>query len=337
MKKEALLYDKLPGGEVQCRTCQRRCTIPPGKTGWCRTRVNEEGVLYSLIYGEVSSLSINPIEKKPVFHFYPGSRWLSLGTLGCNFRCPGCQNWEIAHWQGRHLRAAYYLGPEEQVEMALAHGCLGLSWTFNEPTLWFEYTLDTARLARQKGLYTNYVTNGYITEEALELISPFLDVYRVDVKGFSAATFQKIAHTPDFKPVLKGAERAREYGMHVEVVTNIIPGFNDDAAELKGIAAWVRDGLGPDTPWHVTRFYPHLDLSHLNPTPVSTLEEARQIGLAAGLKYVYLGNVPGHEGENTYCPQCGSLLIKRYIFEVLENRIIKGRCPQCDTRIPGRF
>lgn len=337
MRKEALLYHKLPNGQVECHTCQRRCIIPPGKTGWCLTRVNENGVLFSLIYGEVSSLSINPIEKKPVFHFYPGSRWLSLGSLGCNFRCPGCQNWEIAHWPGKNLRTAHYLSPGDQVEMALRQGCLGLSWTFNEPTLWLEYTLDSAKLAKEKGLYTNYVTNGFITEEALEVIRPYLDVYRVDVKGSSAATFQKIAHTPDFKAVLKGAEKAREYGMHVEVVTNIIPGFNDDAAELKGTAAWVRDGLGPDTPWHVTRFYPHLDLSHLNPTPVSTLEEARQIGLEAGLKYVYLGNVPGHTGENTYCHQCGSLLIKRYIFEVLENRIIKGRCPQCDTRIPGRF
>ncbi len=337
MKKEALLYDKLPDSQVQCLTCQRRCTIPQGKTGWCFTRVNEGGVLYSLIYGEVSSLSINPIEKKPVFHFYPGTRWLSLGSLGCNFRCPGCQNWEIAHWSGKDLKAAYYLSPEHQVEMALSHGCRGLSWTFNEPTLWFEYTLDTAKLAKERGLYTNYVTNGFITGEALDTIAPCLDIYRVDVKGFSADSYQKIAHTPDFISILKTTEKAREHGMHVEVVTNIIPGFNDDDAGLKGIASWIKDGLGPDTPWHVTRFHPYLKLAHLNPTPVSTLEHARGIGMNTGLRYVYLGNVPGHDGENTYCHHCGTLLIKRYIFDVLENRIREGRCPECDTQIPGRF
>jgi pyruvate formate lyase activating enzyme len=337
MKKEALLYDKLPDSQVQCHTCQRRCTIPPGKRGWCLTRLNEGGVLYSLIYGEVSSLSINPIEKKPVFHFHPGTRWLSLGSLGCNFRCPGCQNWEIAHWSGKDTTATHYLSPEHQVEMALSHGCLGLSWTFNEPTLWFEYTLDSAKLAREKGLYTNYVTNGFITGEALDTIAPYLDVYRVDVKGFSADTYQKIAHTPDFEMVLKGAERAKRRGMHVEVVTNIIPGVNDDDVELKGIASWIKSNLDSDTPWHVTRFHPYLKLSHLYPTPVSTLEQAREIGMNAGLHYVYLGNVPGHDGENTYCHHCGSLLIKRYVFDVLENRIREGRCPECDTQIPGRF
>jgi len=337
MKKEALLYDKLPHGGVQCRTCQRRCTIAKGAAGWCHTRVNQGGRLYSLIYGEVSSLSINPIEKKPVFHFYPGSRWLSLGSWGCNFRCPGCQNWEIAHWKGKDLEKGSYLAPEDQVDMALSHGCVGLSWTFNEPTLWFEYTLDTARFAKKRGLYTNYVTNGFITEEAFDLLAPYLDVYRVDVKGFSDTTYQKIAHIPEFGPILKVAEKAKQYGIHVEVVTNITPGYNDDNAQLQGIASWIKKSLGPDTPWHVTRFYPHLKLSHVEPTPTATLEHAREIGIDNGLRYVYLGNVPGHEGENTYCYKCGTLLIKRYIFDVLENRISKGRCPECGVRIAGRF
>ncbi len=337
MKKEALLYDKLPHGEVQCRTCQRRCTIAEGAVGWCFTRVNEGGRLYSLIYGEVSSLSINPIEKKPVFHFYPGSRWLSLGSWGCNFRCPGCQNWEISHWKGKDFEKGSYLAPEDQVNMALGHGCIGLSWTFNEPTLWFEYTLDTAKLAKEKGLYTNYVTNGFITEEALALLAPYLDVYRVDVKGFSNTTYQKIAHVPEFGSILKIAEKAKQNGIHVEVVTNIIPGFNDDDIQLQGIAFWINKCLGPDTPWHVTRFYPDYKLSHVEGTPIATLEHAREIGINNGLRYVYLGNVPGHKRENTYCYNCGSLLIKRYVFDVVENRIRKAKCPECGVTIAGRF
>ena len=336
MKKEALLYDKLPDSQVQCHTCQRRCTIPPGKTGWCLTRLNEGGVLYSLIYGEVSSLSINPIEKKPVFHFHPGTRWLSLGSLGCNFRCPGCQNWEIAHWSGKEPTATHYLSPEHQVEMALSHGCLGLSWTFNEPTVWFEYTLDSAKLARNKGLYTNYVTNGFITEEALDTIAPYLDVYRVDVKGFSADTYQKIAHTPDFEMVLKSAERAKRRGMHVEVVTNIIPGVNDDDVELKGIASWIKSNLGPDTPWHVTRFHPQYQMMDLPMTPLATLEHAYDIGRAAGLRFVYLGNVPGHKAENTVCYSCGNLNVARSGYETQIVGLAGSKCRFCGAELNFR-
>jgi pyruvate formate lyase activating enzyme len=221
--------------------------------------------------------------------------------------------------------------------MALNNGCTGLSWTFNEPTLWFEYTLDTAKLARQNSLYTNYVTNGFITWEALSLLAPHLDVYRVDIKGFSAVFYQKIAHLTDFEGVLKSTEKAKSHGMHVEVVTNITPGFNDDDRELRGIASWIKSSLGEDTPWHVTRFFPHLHLSHLNPTRVSVLEHAREIGINCGLRYVYIGNVPGHEAENTYCHSCSTLLIKRDVFDILENRIKEGKCPQCGSEIPGTF
>jgi len=291
--------------------------------------------LYSLIYGEVASLSINPIEKKPVFHFYPGSRWLSLGALGCNFRCPGCQNWELSHSRGG---PASYMSAEDLVSLAKRYNCLGISWTFNEPTLWLEYTLDGARLCKEQGLYTNYVTNGYITEEALDAIGPYLDVYRVDIKGFSRGSYGRTAHIADFAPILKAVKRAKErWGMHVELVTNVTPGFNDSDEELRGIARWIRDELGPYTPWHITRFFPHLKLSHLDPTPLSTLERAGVIASEEGLFYVYLGNVPGHPGENTYCHQCGSLLIKRQVFDVLECHIHQGRCDNCQAQIPGRF
>ncbi len=337
MRKEALLCERLPGARVQCLVCQRRCIIPDGEMGWCRTRVNEGGTLYSLIYGEVSSISINPIEKKPVFHYYPGSKWLSLGSWGCNFRCPGCQNWEIAHVTGGLPRESRFLGPKDQVEEALRNGCLGISWTFNEPTLWLECTLEAARLAKRQGLRTNYVTNGFMSEEALAMLAPYLDVYRVDVKGFSDETYEAIGHIKGFRGVLKVAAQAKAHGMHVEVVTNVIPGLNDDETELQGIASWISDELGRDTPWHVTRFHPHLRLSHLVPTPVSTLERAREIGLGTGLRYVYLGNVPGHPAENTYCPGCKELLIERYVFDILQDRVVQGRCPGCGARIAGRF
>lgn len=337
MKKETIFYEKIGDNKVRCNTCQRRCIISDGKTGWCMTRVNEGGVLYSLIYGEVSSVSVNPIEKKPVFHFYPGSRWLSLGTLGCNFRCPGCQNWDIAHWKGGGLRGTEYISPEKEIELAIREKCVGLSWTFNEPAIWFEYTLDSARLAKEKGLYTNYVTNGFITEEAFDCIAPILDVYRVDIKGFSEDTYMRTGHIKDFKGILRIAEKAKRIGMHVECVTNVAPGFNDNEIELKGIASWIKNNLGPDTPWHVTRFYPHLELSHLPPTPISTLEKAYSIGKEEGLFYVYLGNCPGHRYENTYCHNCNELLIKRYIFDIVENKIKGGSCTKCNTVIPGRF
>jgi pyruvate formate lyase activating enzyme len=337
MKKETILYEKTKDGKLRCNVCQRRCEIPEGKTGWCKTSINEKGTLYSLIYGEVSSISVNPIEKKPVFHFHPGSRWLSLGSLGCNFRCPGCQNWEIAHWKGTGPKETEYMAIEEQIELAQESNCLGISWTFNEPTIWLEYTLDSARLAKSQGLCTNYVTNGYITPEAFEMLAPHLDVWRVDIKGFSEETYMRTGHIKGFRGILDITEKAKHKGMHVEVVTNVTPGFNDSERELRDIAKWIKSALGPETPWHVTRFYPHLELSHLPPTPIPKLEEAWEIGKEEGLLYVYLGNVPGHRLEHTYCHDCGNLLIERDIFEIISNRITDGRCPECNTRIPGRF
>ncbi len=333
---ESKLYDKLKENNVRCNVCRRRCTIPNGSAGFCMTRENRNGALYSTIYGEVSSLSINPIEKKPVYHFYPGSRWLSVGSVGCNFRCPGCQNWSISQWKGGPMYTQY-ISPERLAREAEAVGCKGISWTFNEPTLWLEYTLDSAKLAKACGLYTNYVTNGFITEEAFDMIAPFLDVYRVDIKGFSDETYLKVTGIKGFEGILRNAKRAKEHGMHVEIVTNIIPGLNDDAAELLGLASWIKEKLGPDTPWHVTGFHPHHELVHLKPTPLATLERAWSLGKEVGLHYVYLGNVPGHEKENTFCHSCGRLLIERDIFDVIKDDIKAGHCPECGARIPGRF
>ncbi len=335
--KKALLGNSLAEGKVRCSLCRRRCLIEEELRGYCRVRVNSGGKLYSLVYGEVASLSINPIEKKPVFHFFPGSRWLSLGTLGCNFRCPGCQNWELSH-ADIDGQSTTFLSPREMVELAQQHNCLGISWTFNEPTLWLEYTLDGAKLAKEQGLYTNYVTNGYMTPEALDLIGPYLDVFRVDVKGFSKAAYYRLANIANFTGVLEITKRAKEkWGMHVEVVTNVTPGYNDDEEQLRGIASWIYRELGEGTPWHATRFYPHLKLAHVEPTPVAILEKALEIGHREGLHYVYIGNVPGHSSENTYCHQCGSLLIQRYCFDILQYNIEGGRCRYCQAVIPGVF
>jgi pyruvate formate lyase activating enzyme len=310
MEKEALLYEKLSEGRVRCNICQHRCVINPGKMGVCRMRLNREGTLYSMNYAEVSSVAIDPIEKKPLFHFHPGSKVLSLGGWGCNFHCADCQNWEIAcvdmPENSRQISA------EKAVELAKHNNCTGISWTYNEPTIWFEYTLDSARLAKQNGLYTVYVTNGYITPEALDEIGPYLDAWRVDIKGFNDSFYRRLAGLSHWRGILDVASRAREkWNMHIEVVTNIIPTMNDDEEQLGGIATWIRDNLGELTPWHLTRFYPMYNLTDLPATPVTTLEKAYAIGKRAGLKFVYLGNVPGHQYENTMCYSCGKLIIRR--------------------------
>ena len=337
--KEALLYDTLQNKKVRCNICQRRCIVENNGRGYCLTRENRAGKLYSLVYSQVASYAVSPIEKKPLYHFYPGSEWLSLGTLGCNFRCPGCQNWEIAHDEIKsNQRKTETITPEQSIALAKSHDCKGISWTYNEPTVWFEYTLEGARLARESNLLTNYVTNGFITPEALDTIAPYLDAFRVDIKGFSNELYTRMCHVPDFKGILEVTKRAKKkWGMWVEIVTNLTPGYNDDETQLQGIASWIKDELGQETPWHITRFIPHLELSHVPATPVSALEKARKIGLKQGLLYVYLGNVLGHPAETTYCHHCKRLLIQRKGLYVTENKIEHGKCPFCGTEIPGRF
>ena len=346
-KREAMFYEKINGCNVRCGLCPRRCQIGDGKTGYCGVRKNENGILYTLIYGKVSSINLDPIEKKPLFHFHPGSKVLSVGTLGCNMRCIHCQNWEIAHIvmvkdfsRDRLFNLltedrTELISPEKLMELADESGAEGIAWTYNEPTIWFEYTLDTAKLAKAKGLYTAYVTNGYITTEALDAIGPYLDAFRVDVKGFNKEFYQKLARVPNYETILEATKRAKEkWNMHVEIITLVIPGWNDDEKQLKDIASWIRNDLGEETPWHVTRFVPHLELKELHVTPVETLERARQIGLDSGLKYVYIGNVPGHKGENTYCPNCKHLLIERVGYETEIKGLKEYKCDFCGERIP---
>ena len=328
---DALLYEKLPGSRVRCNTCQWRCNIGPGKDGVCKMYRNTDGMLYSLNYAEVSSTAVDPIEKKPLFHFYPGTFVYSLGTWGCNFHCKHCQNWQISCITPAFLeRGSRRLSPESAIQTALDDQCQGIAWTYNEPTVWFEYTLDSARLAKENGLYTVYVTNGYMTPEALDTIGPYLDAFSLDVKGFSDRFYQELARVARWRGILEVAERAKEkWGIHVEVVTNIIPTMNDDDEQLEGIATWIRDRLGDLTPWHVTRFNPLHQMRHLPATPVSTLEHACDIGKRVGLHFVYMGNVPGHTKENTVCYNCGNLVIARVGFDTEVVGLDGSKCRSC--------
>jgi pyruvate formate lyase activating enzyme len=334
------LAERLPDGRLGCLVCQRACALAEGGLGFCRVRRNEAGRVVPLSYGRVAALHLANVERKPLYHFYPGEVMLSVGGLGCNFRCPGCQNRDLSRADVPDALASLpYTAPEDLVRMAVEHDLLGVSWTYNEPAIWFEYTLDGSRLAREAGLMTNYVTNGSLTARALDTIGPYLDAYRVDVKGFSEDTYRRVAGFGGFRGILDVAERAaHKWGMHVECVTNVTPGMNDSDDELRAIAGWIARSLGPDVPWHVTAFAPHGDFAHLPRTPVASLERARRIGVDEGLRFVYLGNVPGHRAENTWCPGCGALLIQRTGLGVVENRLAPGgACPRCSRPVPGRF
>jgi len=339
--REALLYEKLEKGKVRCGTCERLCVIPPGGLGFCRSRLNVDGILYTLTYGDVSSLSANPIEKKPFFHFWPGSFALTVGSWSCNFTCPWCQNWEISK-QPPNPGKCNHLSAEGFLRLARAERCRGTSISFNEPTLMLEYSLEVFRLARSKGYYNTYVSNGYMTLEALRrLVEAGLDGINIDVKGGEEAVCKYCG--ADVEKVWRNAEEAKRLGVHVEITTLVIPGVNGDRETLKAIAGRILDCLGAETPWHVTQYYPaykslEADLYQAR-TPVELVEEARRIGLREGLKYVYVGNIPGHPGENTYCPRCGELLIERWGFTIAKYRLEDGCCPKCGEAIPitGRY
>jgi len=335
---EALLYDKLPGARVRCNVCQWHCVIGPGKFGVCRVRRNDDGVLHVLNYAGTSSVAVDPIEKKPLFHFFPGSLAFSLGTWGCNFHCKHCQNWEISCIEEpSEGRSSQKISPQEAVKLAKQHSCGGIAWTYNEPSIWFEYTLDSAKLAKENELYTAYVTNGYLAPEALDTIGPYLDAWRVDIKGFSDALYRDLAKIPRWRGILEVAKRAQEkWGMHVEVVTNVIPTMNDDEEQLEGIASWIRDELGELTPWHVTRFYPQHHLMHLPPTSIASLEKAYDVGKKAGLRFVYLGNVPGHSAENTVCYSCGKVVIRRLGYDTQVIGIDGSKCKFCGAELNVR-
>jgi pyruvate formate lyase activating enzyme len=336
--EEARLYNRLPDDRVQCLVCQWRCRINSGHRGVCRMYENRGGVLYSLNYGRVSSLAADPVEKKPLYHFYPGTEVLSLGSLGCNFHCRHCQNWNISSPDNTSaLDGCREISPPEAVQMAKTNHCRGIAWTYNEPAVGLEYTLDCARLAGEQGLYTVYVTNGFATAEALNALGPCLDAWRVDIKGFSDRLYRELAGIVDWRGILDTAVRAHDkWGMHLEVVTNVIPGWNDDNAQLNAIAAWIKTYLGELTPWHVTRFHPDYQLRDVPATPVDTLERAATLGREAGLKFVYVGNVPGHSGENTVCYNCGQMVVRREGYHTGVIGLKGSGCSNCGAELNFR-
>ena len=333
--KEAMFYEKLEGGRVRCGLCRFRCLIDAGGRGHCAVRENRGGVLYSLVYGRVVAEQVDPIEKKPLFHVLPSSRSYSVATVGCNFRCLHCQNYRISQPEADSVEnSGSFLAPAALVERALAAGCRSISYTYTEPTIFFEYAYDTALLARAAGLKNVLVSNGYITEEALVAIAPYLDAANIDLKGFSETFYREVvgAHLSE---VLDCIREYRRLGIWLEITTLIIPGRNDSEDELRGIAQFIASELGPQTPWHVSQFYPTYRLKDAPRTPITTLRKARSIGLAAGLRYVYEGNVPGEGGENSCCPACGGLLVKRYGYIIEKNLLANGKCPGCGRAVEG--
>jgi pyruvate formate lyase activating enzyme len=332
-----MLYDRLGENRVRCKLCAHRCLIRPDKVGVCGVRENAGGTLYTMVYGKTISTNVDPIEKKPLFHFHPGSPILSIATVGCNFRCLHCQNHDISQMPGdKGSIAGRDVPPQQVVAMAEKEGCRSIAYTYTEPTIFFEYAYDTARLAHGKGMKNVFVTNGYMTEEALETIRPYLHAANVDLKGFSEK-FYKTVCGGRLEPVLDSLKRMVAMGVWVEVTTLVIPYYNDSTQELSSIAEFIRHELGAEVPWHISRFHPTYKLTDRVVTPVSTLHRAREIGLDAGLKYVYTGNVPGDQGESTLCPGCGQVIIGRMGYHIREINIEDSRCNKCGTAIAGEF
>lgn len=330
--RRSSLFEKAFSGRVRCGVCERRCIIPNGGKGFCGTKYNLNGCLYTITYGSISSISINPIEKKPFYHYWPGTKALTIGTWSCNFTCPWCQNHDIS--KKNPTQTDEIIEPKVLVKLAEAEGCQGISFSFNEPTLLFEYALDVFPLARKRGLYCHYVSNGYMTAEALRLLAEAgMDAIKVDVKGGENVVKRFCGAYPE--PIWRNIRLAKDLGLHVEVVLLLIPNVNDNIAEVREIARKVRDTAGEETPLHITRFYPAYKMLNTPPTPISKLEEAVEEARKEGLKFVYIGNVPGHSYENTYCPRCGTLLIERYGFTVTQYTITQDKkCPNCGVNIP---
>jgi pyruvate formate lyase activating enzyme len=332
--KKAYLYNEQENQKVQCLLCNHRCVIADGQRGICGVRENRSGTLFSLVYGKVIAAHCDPIEKKPLFHFLPGTRSYSIATVGCNFRCLFCQNADISQMPADHDQImGNNMTPDQIVKEALDLKSNTISYTYTEPTIYFELAVDTARLAVSKGLKNVFVSNGYMTEECLKDIFPDLHAANVDLKAFSQS-FYKEQCGAKLEPVLNTLELMKEMGVWIEVTTLLIPGLNDSDEELKEISQFLAN-LDPNIPWHISRFHPTYRLSGIHSTSPDTIRRARDLGYEAGLKYVYSGNLPGDKGEKTFCHKCGALLIDRFGFNVMKNTLEENRCPKCSSEIPG--
>jgi len=333
-KKEAMFCTPLDKSAVKCGLCSQLCIIQDGKRGICGVRVNESGRLYTLVYGKAAATGLDPVEKKPLFHFYPGTSTYSISTVGCNFRCKNCQNHEISQMPKNFGPVlGEFFPPEEVVSAAKRYHCQSIAYTYTEPTVFFEYAYETAHLASKEGIKNIFVTNGYITEEALRTIKPYLDAANIDLKSFSDEFYRENCGAR-LQPILDNIKLHKELGIWIEITTLVIPGLNDSENGLRKVARFIKN-VDEEIPWHVSQFHPMYMLLDIPSTPASTLRMARRVGLEEGLRYVYEGNVPGEEGENTCCYKCKETLIHRYGFEILENRIKDSKCPKCGAEIDG--
>ncbi len=340
--QQALLFEKLENQHVRCGLCAHRCLIAPGKKGICLVRENHGGTLYSLVYGIPLSQAVDPVEKKPLFHFYPGSTAFSIATVGCNFRCAFCQNADISQMpRDRGQIQGRTASPEQVAESAVWNGCRSIAFTYTEPTIFFEYSYDIARLAHEKGIASVYVTNGYMTREMLDLFQgradaheAWLDAANVDLKAFRDETYRSVCGAR-LQPVLDSLKSMKELGIWVEVTTLVVPGLNDSEAELRDLAQFLATDLGVETPWHVSRFHPDYQMLDRAPTPEATLRRAYDLGREAGLRYVYVGNLPGARLEDTYCPSCGAGVLRRRGYQIVERALLNGHCARCGAVIDG--
>lgn len=330
--KEAMFYERLDGNKIQCNICFRRCIVPPGGRGFCRVRENRDGRYYSLVYSSPSAVHVDPIEKEPQLHMLPGSEILCLGTAGCNFRCRHCHNWHLSQARPEDLDA-YHLLPEDVIELAIQKDIPTISFTYNEPTVFYEYVYDIAVLAKKKGLRILWHSNGSMNPEPLRTLLKYTDAVTIDLKGFTKKAYQN--SSAELEPVLETLRIIKQEGRWLEIVNLVIPTINDNLDDIQRMCEWIKKNLGKEVPLHFSRFFPNYKLLHLPPTPIETLKDAYKIAKDTGLHYVTIGNVPGHKYNSTFCPKCKRRLIHRVHFQVLENNVVEGRCKFCNHKIPG--
>ncbi|MFH1061993.1 MAG: AmmeMemoRadiSam system radical SAM enzyme [Candidatus Omnitrophota bacterium] len=335
-EKIASYWQQLPNKAVQCVLCPRQCVLKPGERGICTVRINKQGQLYTLGYGNPVAIHMDPIEKKPFFHVIPGAQVFSLAVAGCNMRCLFCQNWQISQSRPDEVRS-YDLSAEQVVDQAIKANSKFIVYTYTEPTVFYEYMLDIAKLAKQKKLRNAMHSCGYIEPEPLRELLPYMDAVNIDLKGFSPEFYAKMGLLAKLEPVLETLKIIKEQGVWLEITNLIIPGENDDPRTIREMCVWIKENLGDAVPLHFSRFFPQYKLANLPPTPISTVENAYNIAKQVGLKYVYIGNIPLHPAENTYCPNCQQPLITRHGYQIVENNLIKGKCKFCGYTIEGRW
>lgn len=330
---EVSFYRKLPERKIECGVCPKKCVIADLERGYCGNKENRKGTYYSLVYGKACSAHIDPIEKKPLFHYLPGTEALSIAAAGCNFECKFCQNWRIAQYRPEQVESID-LPPEKVVSLTQDKRCPTIAYTYTEPVVFYDYMHDTAQLARRRGVGSVMISNGFINEEPLRKLCTKLTAVKIDLKAFSESFYRDYC-SGELKPVLATLKTLKAIGIWYEIVVLLIPTLNDGEDEIRSMCRWIRSELGDSVPVHFSRFHPMYKIKNLPSTPVKTLENARAVARQAGLHYVYLGNVPGHEGENTYCPGCGEVLIARTGFYIVKNVLREGKCPSCGLAIPG--